>query len=98
MAVVLGHTQINGYGVFNHLSRLRPGAAVTVTGAQRALRFTVVAVRSGISKTDPYALRTALSRHPADAALALITCSGTFDTSYDQSTQNTVVFARLRTD
>jgi hypothetical protein len=33
--------------------------------------------------------------HPPAAALALITCSGTFDTDYDQSTENTVAFARL---
>jgi hypothetical protein len=38
-------------------------------------------------------LRKALSAHPAGATLALITCSGTFNTDYDQSTQNTVAFA-----
>jgi LPXTG-site transpeptidase (sortase) family protein len=95
MAVILGHTQIGGYGVFNRLGSLHDGARVTVTGQGKVLHFDVVSVRTGISKTDPYALRKALERHPADAALALITCSGTFDTNYDQSTENTVAFATL---
>lgn len=95
MAVILGHTQVGGYGVFNKLGSLHRGAKVLLTGSGQPLHFAVVQVRTGISKTDPYALRKALAAHPADAALALITCSGTFDTDYDQSTQNTVVFASL---
>jgi LPXTG-site transpeptidase (sortase) family protein len=96
MAVILGHTQVGGYGVFNHLGSLHRGDTVMLTGSGEPLRFAVVQVRTGISKTDPYALRKALAAHPADAALALITCSGTFDTNYDQSTENTVAFAELR--
>jgi hypothetical protein len=95
MAVILGHTQVGGYGVFNKLATLPVGARVTVTGDGQALHFAVAQVRTGISKTDPYALRDALAEHPSDAALALITCSGTFDPRYDQSTENTVAFARL---
>jgi sortase (surface protein transpeptidase) len=95
MAVLLGHTQVGGYGVFNELGALPDGARVTITGAGNPLQFQVIAVRTGISKTDPYALRNALTAHPADAALALITCSGTFDRNYDQSTENTVAFAKL---
>ena len=95
LAVILGHTQIGGYGVFNKLGSLRAGDTVQVSGRDGALRFRVTTVRTGISKTDPYALRNALERHPDDSALALITCSGTFDTEYDQSTENTVVFATL---
>ena len=97
MAVLLGHTQVGGYGVFNKLGALPAGARVSVTGGTQVLHFEVVRVRTGISKTDPYALRHALEAHPADAALALITCSGTFDRSYDQSTENTVAFAKLLT-
>ena len=95
LAVILGHTQIGAYGVFNRLAALHPGDSVQVSGRAGLLRFTVTTVRTGISKTDPYALRTALERHPAGSALALITCSGTFDRDYDQSTENTVVFAKL---
>ena len=97
MAVILGHTQVGGYGVFNKLGSLPDGAHVSVTGDGRTLEFAVIGVHTGISKTDPYALRDALAAHPAGAALALITCSGTFDTNYDQSTENTVAFARLLT-
>jgi sortase (surface protein transpeptidase) len=97
MAVILGHTQVGGDGVFNKLGSLHYGAHVSVTGDGRTLEFDVIGVRTGISKTDPYALRKALAAHPADAALALITCSGTFDTDYDQSTENTVAFAKLVT-
>jgi LPXTG-site transpeptidase (sortase) family protein len=97
MAVILGHTQVGGYGVFNKLGSLRDGAQISVTGGARVLHFEVVGVRTGISKTDPYALRNALEAHPEHAALALITCSGTFDRNYDQSTENTVAFAKLLT-
>ena len=95
MAVLLGHTQVGGYGVFNKLGSLSRGARVTVTGDGRTVRYAVIGVRTGISKTDPYALRKALEAHPPGAALALITCSGTFNTDYDQSTENTVAFAKL---
>ena len=97
MAVILGHTQVGGYGVFNKLGALPDGARVTITGSGNPLQFQVIAVHTGISKTDPYALRNALTAHPAGAALALITCSGTFDRNYDQSTENTVAFAKLLT-
>ena len=55
----------------------------------------VMAVRTGISKHDPTALQTTLENHPAQARLALLTCSGDFNQGYRESDENTVVFARL---
>lgn len=95
LAVILGHTQIGGYGVFNNLAHLKAGEAVGVTRGATTLRFEVMSVRTGISKTDPTALQTVLTRHPAQARLALLTCSGDFNGGFRESAENTVVFARL---
>lgn len=95
MAVVLGHTQIGGYGVFNNLATLKPGDAVGVSHRHTTLKFAVVAVHTGISKKDPTALQTLLANHPKQARLALLTCSGYFNQSYRESAENTVVFAKL---
>lgn len=95
MAVVLGHTQIGGYGVFNKLAHLKPGQTIGVTRANTTLKFEVLAVHTGISKKDPTALQTTLAHHPAAARLALLTCSGTFNQGYRESAENTVVFAKL---
>jgi hypothetical protein len=95
MAVLLGHTQIGGYGVFNKLAHLKSGQAIGVTRGTTTLRFEVLAVHTGISKKDPTALQTTLAHHPAAARLALLTCSGNFDQGYRESAENTVVFAKL---
>lgn len=95
MAVILGHTQIGGYGVFNDLARLKPGAVIGVARGTTTLRFVVLSVHTGISKKDPAALQTTLSEHPADARLALLTCSGYFNQGFRESAENTVVFAKL---
>jgi hypothetical protein len=93
MAVILGHTQIGGYGVFNRLSELRPRQRATVSSAAASLTFEVITVRSGIPKSDARALNRVLVSHPAAARLALITCSGHFNGR--ESAENTVVFLRL---
>jgi LPXTG-site transpeptidase (sortase) family protein len=95
MAVVLGHTQIGGYGVFNKLGKLKPGQAVGLTHGTTTLKFSVLSVHTGISKKDPTALQTVLANHPASARLALLTCSGNFNQGFRESAENTVVFARL---
>ncbi len=95
LAVMLGHTQIGGYGVFNKLANLKPGDAIGVTRNNTTLRFSVLSVHTGISKRDPRALQTLLANHPALARLALLTCSGTFNQGFHESAENTVVFAKL---
>ncbi len=95
MAVVLGHTQVGGYGVFNRLGSLHPGDVVDLTSAGRTLRFAVISVRAGIPKTQAGALQRTLQRHPPAAGLALLTCSGLFDQQLSQSIENTVAFAEL---
>lgn len=95
MAVVLGHTQIGGYGVFNNLGKLKAGDPIGVARGTTTLKFDVIAVHTGVSKKDPTALQTLLANHPPQARLALLTCSGYFNQSYRESAANTVVFARL---
>jgi hypothetical protein len=95
MAIVLGHTQIGGYGVFNKLGTMRPGDVIGLTHADRVLRFSVIAVKRGISKRKANGLRNVLAAHPPRARLALLTCSGRFNGNFRESAENTVVFARL---
>ena len=99
MAVILGHTQVGGrYAVFNRLGELTPGALIEIEDRARAIRiqFAVEKVVQGIPKSDPAALQNALSRGNSSADLALVTCSGQFETSVAESVENTVVFARRR--
>jgi LPXTG-site transpeptidase (sortase) family protein len=93
MAVILGHTQIGAYGVFNRLGQLRPTDVAAVSNATATLKFTVLSVTRGIPKSDGAALGRVLDNHPQAARLALITCSGHFNGR--ESAQNTVVFLRL---
>ncbi|MCB0938430.1 MAG: class F sortase [Mycobacterium sp.] len=95
MAILLGHTQIGGYAVFNRLGELHPGDQVVVadsTGSARA-DFRVTRVVSDVPKNDPEALRRVLSENAKDAQLALITCGGAFNASYRASADNVVAFA-----
>jgi sortase (surface protein transpeptidase) len=96
MAVVLGHTQVGGYGVFNRLAQLRPGDDVTFTSSDGSvLRLKVLnAPLTGLDKSTS-ALADALNGHPAGADVALVTCGGPFDTSAGQSEDNDVVFATV---
>lgn len=96
MAVVLGHEQPGGDGVFNRLNRLHPGEAVDLFDKGGAVLHLQVlsAPLTGLDKSSS-ALSDALNRHPAGADLALVTCGGQFDSRVGQSVDNTVVFARV---
>jgi hypothetical protein len=94
MAVILGHEQPGGDGVFNRLNQLRPGEAVDLYDASGAVLHLQVlsAPLTGLDKSTS-ALSDALNGHPAGAAVALVTCGGQFDSRVGQSVDNTVVFA-----
>ncbi|WP_316576013.1 class F sortase [Nocardia canadensis] len=95
LAVVLGHTQVNGHGVFDHLGDLAPGDHLEVRPAWSgwAAGFRVREVIAGIPKSDSAALSGILSAHRAVSGLALITCDGRFDQVVGASEANTVVIA-----
>ncbi|TSE00506.1 class F sortase [Skermania sp. ID1734] len=96
MAIIVGHTQVGGaFGVFNNLPTLKPGDRIQVEdrNGQRRIAFQVSAVVASISKRDPGALRQVLATHPPQARLALITCSGEFNSDLGASADNVVVFA-----
>ena len=95
MAIILGHTKVGGYAVFNRLGELHPGDQVTLadgTGSARA-DFRITGVVPGVPKDDPDALRRVLSDNAESAQLALITCGGDFDPNYRASADNVVAFA-----
>jgi hypothetical protein len=96
MAVILGHTQVGGYGAFNKLTRLREGNAVTLTSTNGSvLHLKVVgAPLTGLAKSTS-ALADALNGHPPGADVALVTCGGLFDEAAGQSEDNDVVFATV---
>jgi hypothetical protein len=93
MAIVLGHS---GPGVFDRLTELHAGDEVTLRSADgQVLELAVLGEPvTGLDKATS-ALADTLNSHPADAAVALVTCGGKFDESADASEDNTVVFARL---
>lgn len=99
LAVILGHSLVGSYAVFNELDTLHTGDIVGVqsgpSGSSVTYGFAVRRIVSGISKTDPNALRNVLAAPVTGSWLALITCSGPFNTSYHESMDNTVVFAQL---
>jgi hypothetical protein len=96
MAVVLGHTQVGGYGVFNKLAGLQPGSPLTLSAANGdTLRLQVLGrPLTGLDKATS-ALAETLNHHPAGAAVALVTCGGQFDRDAHASEDNVVVFAAL---
>jgi hypothetical protein len=93
MAIVLGHS---GPGVFDRLTELHAGDDVSLRSSDGTLlELTVLGEPvTGLDKATS-ALADTLNSHPADAAVALVTCGGEFDESADASEDNTVVFARL---
>ncbi|MGA8046414.1 MAG: class F sortase, partial [Dermatophilaceae bacterium] len=100
LAVVLGHARTSGSAVFDDLPDLAVGAPIGVTGrssdgTEVVARYVVADVVTGISKSDPDALRAVLAASPSGAALALITCSGEIDGELSSREDNTVVFATL---
>lgn len=98
MAIIVGHSQIGGgYGVFNDLQHLEAGDEIAVENPDGTKRvtFSVISVKTGISKRDPDALQQTLIAQPDNARLALITCGGKADPSVMESDENVVVFAEL---
>ena len=98
LAILLGHTQIGGYGVFNDIGNLKKAEAVTLNDAQgNFLRLRVVHVTPNISKRDANALQQALSNPPEGSVAALVTCSGLVpvDPNHRSHSENTVVFLGL---
>ena len=100
LAVVLGHTRASGSAVFDDLPDLESGDAVGLTGvtadgAEVVARYRVADVVTGVSKSDPDALRAVLENPPTGTVLALITCSGEIDDDLSSREDNTVVFATL---
>jgi hypothetical protein len=91
-AVIAGHVDHDGRrGAFFTLSRLDPGAAVTVDfqdGSSRAWR--VVARRQYPKRELPLDL---LFARGGDPTLALVTCGGLYDASKRSYRDNVVVFA-----
>jgi len=97
MAVVLGHEDAgNGAAVFDRLTDLEAGDEVRMrAGDGGTLRFSVLGDPvTGLDKATS-ALADTLNGHPADAAVALVTCGGEFDSGAGASEENTVVFAAL---
>lgn len=97
MAVVLGHEDAgNGAAVFDRLTDLKAGDEVRMrAGDGGTLRFSVLGdPMTGLDKATS-ALADTLNGHPADAAVALVTCGGEFDSAAGASEENTVVFASL---
>ena len=95
--VLLGHTQINGYGVFNDLGNLKPGQVLTLAASDphKVQRYRVLKVLPPIPKDDASALPNALKAAPPGADLAVITCSGAVDAPLASHKDNTVVFFTL---
>jgi hypothetical protein len=98
MAIITGHAQPGPqYGVFDDIDKLKNDDLIRVESKDGALALTfkVIKVQPGVSKTDPTALQNALTMHPPEARLALLTCGGLFHDAYAASEQNVIVFAAL---
>ena len=92
-AIVAGHIDWNGPGVFYHLADLLPGDQITITrkdGSKPVFRVTRVA------KFPKDQFPTTLVYGDLDhAALRLITCGGTFNAASGHYEDNIVAFADL---
>jgi hypothetical protein len=92
-AIIAGHIDWNGPGVFYNLHNLKPGDQVTVTradGSKPAFRVTRVA------QFPKAQFPTKLVYGNIDhAGLRLITCGGSFDSQSGHYEDNIVVFADL---
>jgi sortase (surface protein transpeptidase) len=91
-ALIAGHVDFDGRrGVFFALSRLEPGAAVTVDYEDGSARTWRVVARRQYDKAQlPTDVIFARSGPPA---LALVTCGGLYDASRRSYRDNVVVFA-----
>ena len=98
LAIILGHTQINGYGVFNSLGAMKEGdVVITSSGPTATVKLRTKKVIKGIDKRDESALMNVLQNPPEGAVVALITCSGLIsdEVGHQSHPENTVVFLEL---
>jgi len=94
-AVILGHVSsgARGASVFFELGHLRPGDTVRVTRRDGSIAaFVITGVRRYPKDRFPTQLVYGNTDH---AALRLITCGGSFDSSTGHYRDNVVVFATL---
>ena len=92
-AIIAGHIDMNGPGVFYKLHLMKPGNLVTVTRADRSKAvFRVAQVRQFPKAHFPTDLVYGNIDH---AGLRLITCGGTFNSQSGHYEDNIVVFADL---
>jgi len=92
-AIVAGHIDWNGPGVFYHLADLKPGDQITITrkdGSKPVFRVTRVAQFS----KDQFPT-TLVYGNLDHAALRLITCGGSFNSASGHYEDNIVAFADL---
>ena len=92
-AIVAGHIDWNGPGVFYHLADLLPGDQITITrkdGSKPVFRVTRVAQ----FPKDQFPT-TLVYGNLDHAALRLITCGGSFNTASGHYEDNIVAFADL---
>ena len=92
-AIVAGHIDWNGPGVFYHLADLKPGDQITITrkdGSKPVFRVTRVALFS----KDQFPT-TLVYGNLDHAALRLITCGGSFNSASGHYEDNIVAFADL---
>ncbi len=92
-AIVAGHIDWNGPGVFYNLANLRPGDLIAITrkdGSKPVFRVTRVSLFS--KNHFPTALVYGNLDHPA---LRLITCGGSFNSVSGHYEDNIVAFADL---
>src|SRR5450631_3220545 len=92
-AIIAGHIDWKGPGVFYHLHNLKPGDQVTVTradGSQPAFRVTRVAQ----FPKDQFPTKLVYGNID-HAGLRLVTCGGSFNSQTGHYEDNIVVFADL---
>lgn len=92
-AVIAGHVDMNGPGVFYNLHKMQPGELVIITRADGSKPvFRVTRVAEYLKDKFPTKL---VYGNLANVGLRLITCGGTFNSNTGHYEDNIVVFADL---
>jgi LPXTG-site transpeptidase (sortase) family protein len=90
-AVIAGHINYNGAGVFLNLDQLRPGDLIYVTRADgSSVKFRVTRRQTALKTDFP---QGGVYGATPDAELRVITCGGTFDDATGHYLSNTIVYA-----